>query len=47
VDSWRWHGPTAEFAGWAQRLGQPALLARAEQLAADRDGDGSDDDEIF
>lgn len=33
VDDWRWSGPTPEFAGWAERLGQPAMVARAEGLA--------------
>jgi 5'-3' exonuclease len=50
VDSWRWRGPTPAFTAWAERLGQPSLLARAEQLAADRDRiDEVDqgDDEIF
>jgi len=36
VDDWRWRGPTSEFAAWAERLGQPALLARAERLATGR-----------
>ena len=47
VDSWRWRGPTAEFGAWAERLGQPSLLARAEQLGAGRAMDAVDDDEIF
>jgi 5'-3' exonuclease len=38
VDDWRWAGPTADFPKWAERLGQPSLAARAEQLAAGRDG---------
>jgi 5'-3' exonuclease len=36
VDDWCWRGPTPEFAGWAERLGQPALLKRANALAARR-----------
>jgi len=36
VDDWRWCGPTSEFAGWAERLGQPAMTARAEGLAVGR-----------
>jgi 5'-3' exonuclease len=36
VDDWRWTGPTAEFGAWAERLGQPSLLGRAEKLAANR-----------
>jgi 5'-3' exonuclease len=36
VDDWEWSGPKPEFAEWAQRLGQPALLKRAESLAARR-----------
>jgi 5'-3' exonuclease len=34
VDDWRWEGPTPEFVGWAERLGQPALVARADRAAA-------------
>ncbi len=29
----RWRGPTARFAGWAERLGAPKLLARAGAAA--------------
>jgi 5'-3' exonuclease len=36
VDDWCWTGPTPEFAAWAERLGQPSLLGRAEKLAANR-----------
>ncbi len=36
VDDWRWSGPMPEFGEWAQRLGQPALVQRAERLAAAR-----------
>jgi 5'-3' exonuclease len=36
VDDWRWTGPAPEFAAWADRLGQPSLVARAEKLAASR-----------
>jgi 5'-3' exonuclease len=36
VDDWCWTGPTPEFAAWAERLGQPWLLGRAEKLAANR-----------
>jgi len=34
VDDWRWRGPTPDFAAWAERLGQPGLVARAERAAA-------------
>jgi 5'-3' exonuclease len=33
VDDWEWEGPTAEFAAWAERLGEPRLAIRAEELA--------------
>ena len=36
VNGLRWTGPRAEFAGWAERLGAPALHARAAALAASR-----------
>jgi 5'-3' exonuclease len=36
VDDWVWQGPTAEFGGWAQRLGEPRLAERAATLAAAR-----------
>ncbi len=36
VDGLRWKGPCAEFAGWAERLGAPALHERAVKLSAAR-----------
>jgi 5'-3' exonuclease len=36
VDALRWHGPRADFAGWAERLGAPMLQERATKLAAAR-----------
>ncbi|MFV0306114.1 MAG: 5'-3' exonuclease H3TH domain-containing protein [Desertimonas sp.] len=36
VDDWAWHGPSAEFAAWAQRLGEPRLADRAQALAQAR-----------
>jgi hypothetical protein len=36
LDSWRWTGPSPAFAGWAERLGNPNLLRRAEKAAAGR-----------
>jgi 5'-3' exonuclease len=36
VDTLRWRGPRADFAGWADRLGTPALYERAVTLAAAR-----------
>jgi hypothetical protein len=33
VDSWRWSGPSAEFAEVAAELGAPALADRARRLA--------------
>jgi 5'-3' exonuclease len=36
VDALRWTGPRAAFAGWAERLGSPALHERAARLAAAR-----------
>jgi 5'-3' exonuclease len=33
VDDWEWEGPTPEFAAWAERLGEPRLAIRAEELA--------------
>ena len=36
VDSWRWAGPTPEFAAWTERLGAPNLLTRAQRLASRR-----------
>jgi 5'-3' exonuclease len=34
VDDLRWRGPTDDFAMWAQRLGDPALMVRAQAIAA-------------
>ena len=36
LDAWRWTGPSPAFAGWAERLGAPNLLRRAEKAAAGR-----------
>ena len=36
VDALRWTGPRADFAAWAERLGTPALHARAAALASAR-----------
>ena len=36
VAALRWTGPRAGFAGWAERLGSPALHERATRLAAAR-----------
>jgi 5'-3' exonuclease len=36
VAEWRWQGPTAELAGWGERLGSPNLVNRAERLAERR-----------
>jgi 5'-3' exonuclease len=36
VDALRWTGPRADFARWSERLGTPALHARAATLAAGR-----------
>ena len=36
VDALRWTGPRADFASWSERLGTPALHARAATLAAGR-----------
>src|SRR5262245_13564682 len=36
VDTRGWRGPRADLAAWADRLGTPALLARASRLAAGR-----------
>jgi 5'-3' exonuclease len=36
VDALRWRGPRADFAGWAERLGTPALHERAVTLARAR-----------
>jgi 5'-3' exonuclease len=38
VDGLRWTGPRPAFAGWAERLGAPALHERAAALAARRAG---------
>jgi len=38
VDALRWAGPRPDFAGWAARLGTPALHERATALAAVRAG---------
>ncbi len=34
--TWRWNGPKDELADWAERLGSPGLVRRAERLAAAR-----------
>jgi hypothetical protein len=36
VDDWRWTGPTAKLASWAERLGAPALAERARRVAERR-----------
>ena len=36
VDDWKWRAPTAEFANWVERLGEPALGRRTERLAEQR-----------
>lgn len=36
VADWVWRGPTADFAAWAERLGQPSLHERAERIASTR-----------
>ena len=33
VDEWRWRGPTAELAGWCERLDAPDVLRKANRLA--------------
>jgi 5'-3' exonuclease len=33
---WRWTGPGAEFSSWTERVGAPALAARADRLASGR-----------
>ncbi len=33
VDQLEWRGPTAAFAGWAERIGDPRLVARCAELA--------------
>jgi len=37
VDEWRWSGPRSELAEWAERLGSPNLVSRAERAAKGRD----------
>ncbi|MGH9050159.1 MAG: 5'-3' exonuclease [Acidimicrobiia bacterium] len=37
VDEWRWRGPTPELASWAERLGSPNLVNRAERAMKGRD----------
>jgi 5'-3' exonuclease len=37
VDDWRWHGPTAEFEPWSERLDAPDLLRRARKAAEGRE----------
>jgi 5'-3' exonuclease len=34
VDELRWRGPTHAFAEWAERIGEPKLIERAEKAAA-------------
>jgi hypothetical protein len=34
VDSLRWRGPTPTFAEFAERIGAPELIARADKAAA-------------
>ncbi|HUF85595.1 MAG TPA: 5'-3' exonuclease H3TH domain-containing protein [Acidimicrobiia bacterium] len=36
VDAWRWRGPEPELAEWAERLGSPNLVSRAERAAKGR-----------
>jgi len=36
VDDWRWRGPMPELAVWAERLGFPNLVTRAERTAKGR-----------
>lgn len=36
VDDWRWAGPEPELQNWADRLGAPALVRRAERVAESR-----------
>lgn len=36
VDEWRWDGPTADLAGWADRLDAPDLIRNTDRIAADR-----------
>ena len=37
VDEWRWAGPRPELAAWAERLGSPNLVSRAERAAKGRE----------
>ena len=37
VDEWRWTGPRPELAAWADRLGSPNLVNRAERAAKGRE----------
>ena len=41
IDELKWGGPTAGFADWAEKLGAPALRARADKAWARRDALGS------
>ncbi len=36
VDEWEWTGPSAELGEWAERVGTPGLVARADRLAKQR-----------
>lgn len=36
VDELRWRGPTADFAAWAERVGDPKLVARLERIVLKR-----------
>jgi len=36
VDDWRWSGPTDDLAAWADRLGAPGLVRRADRVASAR-----------
>jgi 5'-3' exonuclease len=47
VDALRWIGPRPEFAGVAERLDAPALVERAEKLAAGPRGANSPGPEAF
>jgi 5'-3' exonuclease len=38
VDELRWHGPTAGFPAWAQRIGDGRLLARCTAISRDSAG---------
>jgi 5'-3' exonuclease len=38
VETLRWNGPTDGFADWVQRIGDPRLLARSDQLHGSRRG---------